>query len=143
SLGEIGIPMPASLGEIEAIQTELVRRNELAEGSVYLQISRGEAERNFLYPEGLTPGFLAFTQERPLVDTAAQQNGVAVDIQPDTRWARRDIKSVMLLGQVMAKHAAVAAGFDDAWLHEDGTVTEGASSSAFIVGREGSIVTRP
>lgn len=142
SLGEIGIPMPVSRQEIEAIQTELIRCNGLTEGTVYLQISRGEAERDFLFPEGLTPGFLALTQKKNVLDTPAQRNGVAVDIQPDIRWARRDIKTVMLLSQVMAKRAAVAAGFNDVWLHEDGMITEGASTSAFIVSKQGAIVTR-
>lgn len=142
SLSEIGIPMPMSLVEIEAIQLELIARNGLDEGTVYLQVSRGEARRDFLFADGLEPTFIAFTSARPLTGTRSQDEGVAVDLAPDPRWARRDIKTVMLLGQVLAKQAASRNGFDDVWFVEDGQITEGASATAFIVTDDGRVVTR-
>ncbi|MDQ6432830.1 D-amino-acid transaminase [Mesorhizobium sp. LHD-90] len=142
SLAEIGIPMPMSLAEIEAVQLELVSRNGLDEGTVYLQVSRGEAERDFLFPDDIEPTFIAFTSARKLTGTKAQAEGIAVDLAPDPRWARRDIKTVMLLGQVLAKRAASQGGFNDVWFVEDGLVTEGASATAFIVTGDGRVVTR-
>ena len=143
SLAELNIPMPMPLAQIETIQAELIARNAMIEGTVYLQVSRGEADRDFLYSPDLAPTLIAFTQARKLTDTKGQTEGVAVDLAPDPRWARRDIKTVMLLGQVMSKTEARAHRFDDVWLvGDDGFVTEGASSTAFIVTREGHIRTR-
>ncbi len=142
SLAELAIPLPASLEAIEEMQQALIARNGLVEGTVYLQATRGEADRDFLYPEGLVPTFVAFTQARPLVATKAQKEGIAVALTPDPRWARRDIKTVMLLGQVLAKREAKAAGFADVWLTQEGQITEGASSTAYIVTSDGRILTR-
>jgi D-alanine transaminase len=142
SLAALDIPMPMSLAEIEAVQLELIARNGLDEGTVYLQVSRGEAKRNFLFPNDLEPTFIAFTSARKLAGTRAQTEGVTVDLAPDPRWARRDIKTVMLLGQVLAKRAASENGFDDVWFVEDGLVTEGASATAFIVTSDRRVVTR-
>ena len=143
SLAKIGIPMPLSLDGIREVQAELVRRNGMTDGTIYLQVSRGTAERNFLPQDEITPNFVAFTQPKRLWGTPAQQNGIAVALVHDPRWDRRDIKTVMLLGQVLAKQAAQAEGFDDVWLFENGCITEGASSTAFILTRKGTIVTRP
>ncbi|MDX8532852.1 D-amino-acid transaminase [Mesorhizobium sp. VK25A] len=143
SLAALSIPMPTPRSRLEQIQAELMARNGLSEGTIYLQVSRGEADRDFLYPEGLAPNFVAFTQARKLADTPAQRNGIAVDLAEDPRWARRDIKTAMLLGQVLAKRQARAAGYDDVWMVEDGLVTEGASSTAFIITTDGRVVTRP
>ncbi|WP_296745586.1 D-amino-acid transaminase [Mesorhizobium sp.] len=143
SLASLSIPMPVPRSRLEQIQAELVTRNELREGTIYLQVSRGEADRDFLYPEGLAPNLIAFTQARKLADTPAQRNGIAVDLAEDLRWARRDIKTAMLLGQVLAKRQARTAGFDDVWMVEDGLVTEGSSSTAFIITADGRVVTRP
>lgn len=139
----IGIALPLSLEEIEAAQKELVARNALAEGLVYLQITRGaDATRDFLPSPGIQPTLVMFVQAKPFLDVPAVRNGIAVATMPDLRWARRDIKSVGLLAQAMAKRAAAEAGAQEAWMVEDGFVTEGASSTAFIVTEEG-IVTRP
>ncbi|QDC38649.1 D-amino-acid transaminase [Sphingobium fuliginis] len=139
----IGIALPLSLTEIEAAQKELVARNALAEGLVYLQITRGaDATRDFLPSPGIQPTLVMFVQAKPFLDVPAVRNGIAVATMPDLRWARRDIKSVGLLAQAMAKRAAAEAGAQEAWMVEDGFVTEGASSTAFIVMEEG-IVTRP
>lgn len=142
SLGELGIPVLHSRTEIEAIQSKLIALNGLTDGTVYIQVSRGEADRDFLYPETITPKLVAFTQAKMLTGTKAQREGIAVDLADDPRWHRRDIKTAMLLGQVMAKHAARARGFDDVWLVEAGLVTEGASSTAHVITHEGCILTR-
>ncbi|MBS3650592.1 D-amino-acid transaminase [Pseudaminobacter sp. 19-2017] len=143
SLAALSIPMPVSRAELEQIQAELMARNELAEGIIYLQVSRGEADRDFLYPEGLKPNFVAFTQAKKLADTPAQRNGISVDLTEDLRWARRDIKTAMLLGQVLAKRQARTDGYDDVWMVQDGLVTEGSSSTAFIITADNRVVTRP
>ena len=143
SLTEISIPLPLSMEEIVDVQRELIARNSLSEGVVYLQVTRGAADRDFGFADDMKPSFVAFTQAKNLVNANSVRNGVAVDIAPDTRWARRDIKTVMLLAQVLAKKAAKAKGFHETWLVEDGFVTEGASSTAFILTRDDVIVTRP
>ena len=143
SLAEISIPMPMTKDEIVEVQTQLMIRNELREGVVYLQVTRGTAERDFGYPKDLTPTFVAFTQAKSLRNAPSFLNGVAVDIVPDIRWGRRDIKSIMLLAQVMAKTSARENGFHEAWLAEDGYVTEGASSTAFILSKANVLITRP
>ena len=143
SLAALSIPLPLPRSQLEQIQAELMARNDLREGTIYLQVSRGEADRDFLYSEGLVPNFIAFTQARKLADTPAQTDGIAVDLAEDMRWARRDIKTTMLLGQVLAKRQARTAGFDDVWMVEDGLVTEGSSSTAFIITDDGRVVTRP
>jgi len=109
---------------------------------VYLQYTRGAEDRNFFYADDLPPTLVIFTQAKTLEHVAAVEKGLKVKSMPDQRWARRDIKSVCLLPQVMAKRAAKAEGFDEAWLVENGVVTEGASSTGYIVTRDGRIVTR-
>ncbi|WP_432349116.1 D-amino-acid transaminase (plasmid) [Shinella yambaruensis] len=142
SLKELGIPLALARPDIVAVQTELIARNALQDGTVYLQVSRGEADRDFFYPATLAPRLVGFTQAKTLTGTKAQQNGIAVDLAVDPRWQRRDIKTAMLLGQVMAKQAARARGFDDVWLVEGGLVTEGASSTAHLITVDGRILTR-
>ncbi|SIQ89850.1 D-alanine aminotransferase apoenzyme [Rhizobium sp. RU35A] len=142
SVGEIGGRLPVSTDEIVAIEKRLIAENDLVEGLIYLQFTRGVEDRNFLYSEDLAPTLLMFTQAKTLEHVAAVERGVKVKIVPDQRWARRDIKSVCLLPQVLAKRAAKADGFDEAWMEEDGLITEGASSTAYIVTQDGHIVTR-
>lgn len=142
SLAELAIALPLPLEQVRQMQIELARRNQMTDGTIYLQVSRGVAERNFLPEADVAPTFVAFTQPKKLYDTPAQQNGIAVALIEDPRWNRRDIKTVMLLGQALAKQSAAAQGFADVWLHEDGAITEGASSTAFILTHDGKIVTR-
>ena len=143
STSAIGIALPLSLAEIEAAQKELVARNGLTEGLVYLQITRGaDATRDFLPSPDIRPTLVMFAQAKHFLDVPAARDGIAVATMPDLRWARRDIKSVGLLAQAMAKRAAAEAGAQEAWMVEDGFVTEGASSTAFIVTKDG-VVTRP
>ncbi|PLZ02537.1 D-amino acid aminotransferase [Burkholderia sp. WAC0059] len=143
SLAEVGIPMPLGRDDVAGVQAELVRRNRLEEGVVYLQVTRGAAERDFGFAPDLKPSFVAFTQQKPILGTASVREGIAVGVEPDLRWARRDIKTVMLLTQVLAKQAVKARGFGEAWLVEDGYVTEGASSTGFVVTADGALVSRP
>ena len=139
----IGIPVPLAPAEIEAVQKQLAARNDLTEGLIYLQLTRGvEATRDFLPASDIPPTLVMFTQAKRFLDAPAVRTGIAVITTPDLRWARRDIKSVGLLAQAMAKRLAAEAGAQEAWMVEDGFITEGASSTAFIVTEEG-IVTRP
>ena len=142
SLEALRIPMPLDEDGIEAVQRTLIERNGLENGIVYLQITRGAADRDFPYPREATPSLVMFTQARPLIDVPAANNGIKVISVPDIRWARRDIKTVGLLAPVMAKQAALDAGVHDAWFVEDGQVTEGSSNNAYIVNADGRIVTR-
>ena len=143
SAAALGIAVPLSDDGIEAVQRQLIAANGLDEGLVYLQLTRGaDMTRDFLPSPDTQPTLFLFTQDKPFVDTPAVRTGIAVATMPDQRWARRDIKSTGLLAQAMAKQAARDAGAQEAWMVEDGFVTEGASSTAFIVTAEG-IVTRP
>lgn len=142
-LREIRITNPHSAAQWTALQAELVRRNDLREGTVYIEVTRGAAERDFTFPANATPTVVMFTQAKTIVDAPLVRTGANVISVPDLRWARRDIKSVALLAQVLAKQAAAEAGVAEAWMVEDGFVTEGGSSTAFIVTRTGAIVTRP
>jgi D-alanine transaminase len=143
SLAEIRIPNPYTRAEWTSIQEELARRNGMTEGFIYFQVTRGVAERDFFFPEDAKPTVAMFTQAKAIASAPAAQTGIAVVTVPDLRWQRRDIKSLNLLAQVLAKQAAKEAGAQEAWLVEDGFVTEGGSSSAFIVTKKGSIVVRP
>lgn len=143
SLGEIALPSPETPDRIEAIQRELVARNGLENGLVYLQVTRGAAaERDFAFPAEVKPTLVMFTVAKDIIQAPAARKGIAVISVPDIRWSRRDIKSVALLAQVLAKQAAAQAGAGEAWMVEDGMVTEGSSSTAFIVTTEDILVTR-
>ncbi len=142
SLGALEIPAPASDAGIEVIHRLLISHNDVVEGMVYMQITRGAADRDFVWPEAPRPSLVLFTQSRPIADTAAARDGIRVITVPDIRWGRRDIKTVQLLAPSVAKMAARKAGCDDAWLVEDGLVTEGTSNNAWIVTRDGTLVTR-
>jgi D-alanine transaminase len=143
SLAEVRIRNPYSRAEWTTLQEEIVRRNGMTEGFIYFQVTRGVAERDFFFPENAEPTVAMFTQVKAIADAPAARTGIAVVTVPDQRWARRDIKSINLLAQVLAKQAAKEAGAQEAWLVEDGYVTEGGSSSGFIVTKKGSIVVRP
>ncbi|MEL6235615.1 MAG: D-amino-acid transaminase [Pseudomonadota bacterium] len=142
SLGELDMPAPADEDSLLAIHRELVRRNQVEEGLVYLQVTRGVADRDFGWAEGMTPSLVLFTQSKPLIANAQARAGKKVAILPDLRWGRRDIKTVQLLYPAMAKMQAAAQGCDDAWLEEEGSITEGTSNNAWIVTKDGVLVTR-
>ncbi|MCB1355491.1 MAG: D-amino-acid transaminase [Maritimibacter sp.] len=145
SLGELDMAQPISHEELLAVHRELVARNEIDNGLVYLQVTRGNpGDRDFVFPDPeTTPGTVVmFTQSKPdLIDSPAAAKGITVISVPDQRWARRDIKTVQLLYPSMAKMVAKAAGAGDAWLVEDGLVTEGSSNNTYIV-KGGRIITR-
>ncbi len=141
SLNELDMDAPVDDAELAAIHRELIRANDIDEGLVYLQVTRGAADRDFHYPVGVKPSLVLFTQKKTLSETPASTNGIKVISIPDIRWGRRDIKTVQLLAPSMGKMAAKAAGAGDAWLVEDGFVTEGTSNNAYIV-KDGKIITR-
>lgn len=143
SLMEVRIPNPYTRAEWTHLQEELARRNGMNEGFIYFQVTRGVAERDFTFPENATPTVAMFTQAKAIVNAPAAETGIAVITVPDLRWKRRDIKSISLLAQVLAKQAAKEAGAQETWMVEDGYVTEGGASSAFIVTRQGRVVVRP
>lgn len=144
SLQQIGIPMPLPWTQIEEMERELVRLNNIDQGLVYFQVTRGQADRHFHY-EGLnlTPTLTAFTQEMEVDPDPRAETGVSVASCPDIRWHRRDIKSIALLGQVIAKQTAKEAGAYEAVMLEDGYVTEGASSSIFMINERSQLLVRP
>jgi D-alanine transaminase len=143
SLAEIALKAPISHEALWALHMELIARNEVNEGVLYLEITRGAAERDFIYPDNATPTVVAFTQSRPLLANPYAETGVKVITIPDIRWKRRDIKSTSMLPQVMGKQAAKLKGAYEAWMVEDGHVTEGTSSTAFILDADGVVRTQP
>ncbi|WP_295044963.1 D-amino-acid transaminase [uncultured Paracoccus sp.] len=144
SLAELSIDNPLSDQDYLDAFREVVSRNQVVDGLVYLQVTRGNpGDRDFAYPPaGTRPTVVMFSQSKPgLADAPAARTGWKVISIEDLRWARRDIKTVQLLFPSMAKMEAKARGVDDAWLVEDGFVTEGTSNNAYIV-KDGRIVTR-
>ncbi|ALN73682.1 D-amino-acid transaminase [Aureimonas sp. AU20] len=143
SLAELRLPSPATDEEILAIHRELLQRNALTFGHIYLMVTRGAADRDFVWPkDGTPPSFILFTQARDGVESREAREGLRVVSVPDLRWARRDIKTVQLLYPSLAKMEAKRQGKDDAWMVEDGFVTEGTSNNAYIVTESERIVTR-
>jgi D-alanine transaminase len=141
SLGELDMAKPKDFDNLLDIHRTLVARNNVQEGGVYLQITRGVADRDFVYPKDAEPTLVMFTQERLIIESPAAKTGIRIISVEDLRWGRRDIKTVQLLYPSMAKMMAKAAGVDDAWLVEDEFVTEGTSNNAYIV-KDGKIITR-
>ena len=145
SCKELELKMPLTAEELTTVQKELVKKNDLVEGGIYLQLSRGSTgDRDFAFPsDEIEPTLVLFTQSRALLNSEKAEKGMKVISVPDIRWRRRDIKTVGLLAPCLAKQAALAAGASDAWLIEDGHVTEGSSNNAYIVTQEGKLITRP
>ena len=141
SLRELDMKAPCTEEELLEIHRELVKRNAVTEGLVYLQVTRGVAERDFAYPKDAKPTLVMFTQTKSLIDNPVAKQGIKVISIDDIRWGRRDIKTVQLLYPSMGKMMAKVAGADDAWMVEDGKVTEGTSNNAYIV-KNGKIITR-
>ncbi|TMJ59302.1 MAG: D-amino-acid transaminase [Alphaproteobacteria bacterium] len=143
SVGEISLALPETIERIQEIQKELVARNNLVNGMVYLEVTRGaDTGRDFAFPKDVKPTLIMFTSVKDIVNAASAKSGIGVITVPDIRWARRDIKSVALLAQVLAKQAAAEKHAGEAWMIEDGMVTEGGSSSAFILTHDDVLVTR-
>lgn len=146
SLGELRISMPMSLAALRVVLRETVRRNRVRDGIVYLQVSRGVAPRDHAFPPPGTAPSIVVTARSADADAAAKTaaKGIAVITVPENRWDRVDIKAIALLPNILAKQAAKEQGAKEAWfVGKDGFVTEGSSSNAWIVSREGKVVTRP
>ncbi|UOA33376.1 D-alanine aminotransferase [Sulfitobacter sp. DSM 110093] len=145
SMNELDMRAPATTEELLEIHRELVRLNDIKDGLIYLQVTRGsDGDRDFAFPDPDTtaPSLVLFTQSKPgLADNPAARDGIRVISIEDIRWGRRDIKTVQLLYPSMGKMMAKKAGVEDAWMVEDGFVTEGTSNNAYIV-KDGKIVTR-
>jgi D-alanine transaminase len=146
SLGELQIARPMSPAALGVVLRETISRNRVRDGVVYVQITRGVARRDFFFPpDGTRPSIVVVARSNDLTkldETSAE--GIAVVTVPDIRWSRVDIKSLSLLPNVLAKQAAREQGAREAWLvDKQGRITEGASSSAWIVARDGKIVTHP
>ncbi len=145
SLDALDMAEPCSKEELLEIHRKLVTLNEIEEGMIYLQVTRGsDGDRDFVFPSDETkPTIVLFTQNKPgLADSPAAKKGIRVISIDDVRWGRRDIKTTQLLYPSLGKMMAKKAGADDAWMVEDGHVTEGTSNNAYFV-KDGKIVTRP
>ncbi len=143
SLNELNMKSPVTNEQLIELQRQLAEKNNLTEGFIYLQVSRGAEDRDFNYGEDLQPSLIMFTQAKPIIDTPKAKTGIKVKTIEDIRWQRRDIKTTMLLAQSLAKKQAVREGYDDAWMVEDGIVTEGSSNNAYIITHDDEIYTRP
>ncbi len=142
SLNELDMDSPETDEFIERAQKTLIEKNDLQNGLVYLQITRGVADREFVYPKDAKPSLVMFTQSKNLIDNPQALTGISIMTTPDIRWARRDIKTIGLLAPCMAKMLAKNAGADDAWMVEEGFITEGSSNNAYIITQQGTLVTR-
>ncbi len=146
SLGELRLDAPMSRRALSLVMRELIRRNRVRNGLIYLQITRGVAPRDFKFPKDTAPTLVMTTRRiaGAASATLSDDDGVSVITIPDIRWKRRDIKTVALLPQALGKQKAADAGAFEAWqVDDDGYVTEGCSSNAWIVTKEGVLVTRP
>lgn len=138
---EIGLPAPYDTDTLLGVMQQVASQNGIREGLVYLQVTRGPAERDFPFPSSVNPTAFAYARPKKLSDDP-NASGVRLHVVPDLRWLRCDIKSTSMLAQVLAKQAARQAGAFEAMMHEDGVVTEGGSSNLWIV-NDGVIHTRP
>jgi D-alanine transaminase len=147
SLGELAMPSPMGRAALLHVVANTIRRNRVRDGLVYIQVSRGEGRRDFLFPdpETVAPTLVVIARSQSQSKIAAlAATGIAVKTTPEMRWGRCDIKTVMLLPACLAKNEAHRDGAKEAWFVDDkGFVTEGAASNAWIVTANGRLVTRP
>lgn len=145
SLGELRIAWPMRRSALETVVREVIRRNRVSDGLVYVQVTRGVASRDFMFPDGVKPALVVTARKvAPGAQARRAEAGIKVVTTPDNRWERVDIKTVGLLPNVLAKQKAKEAGAQEAWFVDgDGMVTEGGSSNAWIVTADGVLVTRP
>lgn len=144
SLGALAIASPVKRAVLPVILGEVVRRNRVAEGIVYLQISRGVARRNHLFPLDAIPTLVVSAWSHRGVPAKIVESGAAVVTQPEQRWKRPDIKTVGLLPNLLAKQSAMENGAYEAWfVDERGFVTEGSATNAYIVAADGALITHP
>ena len=144
SLAELRIAPPMTRAALLQVAREVLRRNSIRNGGLYIQVTRGVAPRDHKFPKGVRPSLLMMAKKWKAPAPELLAKGAAVVTMPDQRWARRDIKSISLIANVLAKQAATEQGAFEAWLvDEDGMVTEGSSTSAWIATANGELVTRP
>ena len=142
SMNELKFKTLIDHDEILAFHRKLIELNNLKEGMIYTQVTRGVVDRSFDMPkQAIKPTVLAFTQEKKILESDTAKNGIKVMTLEDMRWKRNDIKTTQLLYASMAKSEATAKGFDDAWMLRQGYVTEGSSNNAWII-RSKNIMTR-
>jgi D-alanine transaminase len=142
SLSELQIDAPMSSGALSHVINEVIRRNLVRDGIIYLQVTRGVSRRDHAFPANVRPALVITARNQKSSDPAAE-NGIDIVTVPENRWARCDIKSVSLLPNILAKQTAKEAGAYEAWFVEaDGMVTEGSSTNAWIVDADGNLVTR-
>jgi D-alanine transaminase len=142
SMNELKFKTLIDHDEILAFHRKLIELNNLKEGMIYTQVTRGVVDRSFDMPkQAIKPTVLAFTQEKKILESDAAKNGIKVITLEDMRWKRNDIKTTQLLYASMAKTEATAKGFDDAWMLRQGYVTEGSSNNVWII-RSKNIMTR-
>ena len=142
SLNEINMPMPESEAKILELHRSIIELNNLSQGIVYMQVSRGSTDRDFNIVDGLRPSLVMFTQELNLLDPKRLDRSLRVMTVNDIRWGKNHIKTIQLLASSLIKTEAIKKGYDDALLIKDGYVTEGTSSNAFIIDCNKSIITR-
>jgi D-alanine transaminase len=142
-LKEVSIALPMSIGAMNIIIRELIERNGREHGGLYLQVTRGVARRDHPFPKHTRPALVMTVCAPKFPKPYEIKDGVAVITAPDLRWARRDIKSVSLLANVLAKQEATAKKAREAWLVEDNAVSEGAVSNAYIISEKGELITHP
>ncbi|MBA2588502.1 MAG: D-amino-acid transaminase [Alphaproteobacteria bacterium] len=145
SLGELGMPMPMSRAALKIVMREMIARNRIPDGYLYIQTTRGAVRRDHVPPaDAPRPTVIMTMRPTDMAGLALRlEKGIGVSTQPDIRWGRCDIKTVQLLPNLLAKQAARKAGAFEAWLvDEDGFVTEGASTNAWIVAADGTVITR-
>jgi len=143
SLKEINLELNIQEKEIFSIQKNLIDKNKIKEGLVYIQITRGVGERDFNFSEiQFQPTIVIFTQEKKILNTDRAKKGIKVVTFEEERWKRRDIKTTQLLASSMAKSEASKIGKDDCWFIEEGYITEGSSSNAFIINDNNEVITR-
>ncbi|AMM86489.1 D-amino-acid transaminase [Martelella sp. AD-3] len=144
STDAIGIKLPVDDDGLLTLHREIAERNDMREGLIYLQVSRGNpGDRDFMFEKDMAPTFSMFTQKKNVIESASAKKGITVVTLEDLRWGRCDIKTVQLLYPSLAKMEAHDKGADDAWLVKDGFVTEQTSATAYIVTADDVIVTRP
>lgn len=142
SLDALGIAMPVEETELLALHKEIAQRNGITEGLIYLQISRGVQDRDFLFPEAMEPTFVMFTQAKRVLDNPKWKTGLSLKTVPEGRWSERQIKTVQLLYSSLRKTEANRNGFDDVLFVENGLITEASSANFHIITAAGELITR-
>ena len=142
SLDALGIAMPVAEAELLDLHKEIARRNGIEDGLIYLQVSRGVQDRDFVFPEAMEPTFVMFTQTKKVLDNPKWKTGLSVKTVPEGRWSDRQIKTVQLLYSSLRKTEANRQGYDDVLFVENGHITEASSANFHIVTQEGVLVTR-